>query len=94
MRDVLAHGVIDYQPVVAGTAIEVADHMQKWFEAEAADGFWVAPDVYEDGLDAFVDGVLPILQERDLFHREYGGVTLRDHLGAPAQCGLDKRVFG
>ena len=92
LRDVLAHGVIDYQPVVAGPVTEVADHMQEWFEAEAADGFWVIPDVYEDGLDAFVDGVVPILQERGLFHTEYEGATLRGHLGAPAQYGLDDRV--
>ena len=93
LRDVLAHGVIDYQPVVAGPPIEVADHMQRWFEAEAADGFWVAPDVYHDGLEDFVDQVVPILQQRGLFHLEYEGTTLRDHLGAPAQYGLDARVL-
>jgi FMN-dependent oxidoreductase (nitrilotriacetate monooxygenase family) len=93
VRDVLAHGVIDYQPVVVGTVTDVADHMQEWFEAEAADGFWVIPDVYEDGLDAFVDGVVPLLQERGLFHLDYEGSTLRDHLGVPAQYGLDSRVF-
>lgn len=92
VRDILAHGVIDYQPVVAGPPAEVADHMQAWFEAEAADGFWVAPDVYEDGLDPFIDEVLPILQASDLFQREYVGTTLRDHLGAPPQYGLDPRV--
>ncbi|MFC5458733.1 NtaA/DmoA family FMN-dependent monooxygenase [Massilia niabensis] len=93
LRDVLAHGVIDYQPVVAGPPIEVADHMQRWFEAEAADGFWVAPDVYHDGLDDFVDHVVPILQGRGLFHLDYAGTTLRDHLGAPAQYGLDHRIM-
>ncbi|MFC3314426.1 NtaA/DmoA family FMN-dependent monooxygenase [Falsigemmobacter intermedius] len=92
LRDVLAHGVIDYHPVIVGPAIEAADHMQAWFEAGAADGFWISPDVYEDGIDAFVDGVVPILQERGLFHRDYEGTTLRDHLGAPAQYGLDPRV--
>jgi len=92
VRDILAHGVIDYQPVVAGPPAEVADHMQAWFEAEAADGFWVAPDVYEDGLDPFIDEVLPILQASDLFQREYVGTTLRDHLGAPPQYGVDPRV--
>jgi hypothetical protein len=67
--------------------------MQEWFEAGAADGFWVSPDVYEDGIDAFVDQVVPILQARGLFHRDYEGTTLRDHLGAPAQYGLDARVL-
>lgn len=92
LRDILAHGVIDYQPVVAGPPIDVADHMQRWFEAEAADGFWVAPDVYRDGLDDFVDQVVPILQQRGLFHRDYAGTTLREHLGVPAQYGLDSRI--
>jgi FMN-dependent oxidoreductase (nitrilotriacetate monooxygenase family) len=93
LRDVLAHGVIDYHPVIVGPAVEAADHMQEWFEAEAVDGFWVSPDVYEDGIDAFVDGVVPILQDRGLFHRDYEGATLRDHLGVPAQYGIDQRVI-
>lgn len=89
LRDVLAHGVIDYHPVIAGPPVEAADHMQAWFEAGAADGFWVSPDVYEDGIDAFVDGVVPILQERGLFHRDYEGETLRDHLGVRMQYGFE-----
>jgi FMN-dependent oxidoreductase (nitrilotriacetate monooxygenase family) len=92
LRDILAHGVIDYQPVVAGPPIEVADHMQRWFEAEAADGFWVAPDAYHDGLEDFVNDVVPILQQRGLFHLDYAGTTLREHLGVPAQYGLDDRI--
>ncbi|RXT29827.1 nitrilotriacetate monooxygenase [Rhizobium leguminosarum] len=91
LRDILAHGVIDYHPVIAGPAVEAADHMQAWFEAGAADGFWLSPDVYEDGIDALVDGVVPILQDRGLFHRDYEGKTLRDHLGAPH--GLDPRIM-
>ena len=83
LRDVLAHGVIEFHPTIAGSAVEVAEFMKKWFEADAADGFWISPDVYKDGIDAFVDSVVPILQERGLFHREYEGTTLRDHLGVP-----------
>jgi len=90
--DVLAHGVIDYHPVIVGPAADAADHMQTWFEAGAVDGFWVSPDIYDDGIGAFVDGVVPILQDRGLFHRDYEGATLRDHLGAPAQYGIDPRV--
>jgi FMN-dependent oxidoreductase (nitrilotriacetate monooxygenase family) len=94
LRDVLAHGVIDYHPVVSGTAADVADHMQRWFEAGACDGFSLAIDVYHDGIDAFVDEVVPLLQRRGLFHKDYEGSTLRDHLGAPAQYGLDPRLAG
>lgn len=94
IRDVLAHGVIDYHPTPVGPASVTADHMQEWFEAGACDGFWINIDVYEDGIDTFVEQVVPILQERGLFHRDYEGVTLRDHLGAPAQYGLDPRLAG
>jgi FMN-dependent oxidoreductase (nitrilotriacetate monooxygenase family) len=92
LRDILAHGVIDYHPVIVGPGIEAADHMQEWFEAGAADGFWISPDVNSDGIDAFVNEVVPILQERGLFHKEYEGKTLRQHLGAPDQYGVDPRV--
>lgn len=92
LRDILGHGVIDYHPVITGPASEVADHMQRWFEAGAADGFWVSIDMFEDGVDAFVDEVVPILQQRGLFHAEYEGTTLRDHLGAPSQYGIDPRL--
>ncbi|MBW9089767.1 NtaA/DmoA family FMN-dependent monooxygenase [Rhizobium wenxiniae] len=92
LRDVLAHGVIDYHPSVIGAPTELADHLQQWFEAEAADGFWLNPDVYEDGLPPIVDEVVPMLQERGLFHLDYAGATLRDHLGVPAQYGRDARL--
>lgn len=92
LRDILAHGVIDYHPTVVGPPIELADHMQEWFEAGAADGFWINPDVYDDGLPPIVDEVVPILQERGLFHHDYTGTTLRDHLGAPPQYGQDSRL--
>jgi FMN-dependent oxidoreductase (nitrilotriacetate monooxygenase family) len=92
LRDILAHGVIDYHPVIVGPGVEAADHMQAWFEAGAADGFWISPDVNADGIDAFVDEVVPILQQRGLYHREYEGKTLRQHLGAPEQYGTDPRV--
>lgn len=92
LRDILAHGVIDYHPVIVGPGVEAADHMQAWFEAGAADGFWISPDVNVDGIDAFVDEVVPILQERGLFHKEYEGKTLRTHLDAPDQYGIDPRV--
>lgn len=92
IRDVLAHGVIDYHPTPVGPASVTADHLQEWFEADACDGFWVSIDVNEDGIDTFVDEVVPILQQRGLYHDDYEGNTLRDHLSAPAQYGLDPRL--
>ena len=62
-RDVLAHGVIDFHPTTVGPGTVHADHIQEWVDAGAVDGFWISPDVYEDGVDAFVDEVVPLLQE-------------------------------
>lgn len=39
------------------------------------------PPVLPSGLDIFVDQVVPILQERGLFRRDYAGRTLREHYG-------------
>jgi alkanesulfonate monooxygenase SsuD/methylene tetrahydromethanopterin reductase-like flavin-dependent oxidoreductase (luciferase family) len=84
--------VIDYHTVIAGPGIEAADHMQRWFEAGAADGFWISPDVNFDGIDTFVNEVVPILQQRGLFHQDYEGKTIRENLGIPDQYGIDPRV--
>jgi FMN-dependent oxidoreductase (nitrilotriacetate monooxygenase family) len=93
-RDVLAHGVIDFHPTTVGPGAVHADHIQEWMEAGAVDGFWVSPDVYEDGVDAFVDEVVPLLQERGIYPSAYAGSTLRENLGVPAQYGLDPRIAG
>ncbi|KQR17424.1 LLM class flavin-dependent oxidoreductase [Cellulomonas sp. Leaf334] len=65
----------------AGTPTEVADEIQTWFEQGAADGFNIMPPYLPGGLDVFVDTVVPILQDRGLFRREYEGSTLRENLG-------------
>ncbi len=68
---------------MVGTPAEIADTMQAWLEAEAADGFTIMFPTVPAGLDEFVDLVVPELQRRGLFRREYAGATLRDHLGLP-----------
>ena len=67
--------------IVVGTPEAIADDIEAWFRAGAADGFNLMPDVLPDGLETFVDAVVPILQRRGLFRRDYAGETLRDHLG-------------
>ncbi len=67
--------------VLCGSAESIADTLQEWFEARAADGFNVMPPYFQEGFTDFVDLVVPILQERGLFRREYTGSTLREHLG-------------
>jgi alkanesulfonate monooxygenase len=68
---------------MVGTAAEIADTMQDWLETEASDGFNIMFHTVPAGLDEFVDMVVPELQRRGLFRREYEGTTLRDHLGLP-----------
>lgn len=68
------------RPLFAGTPQEVADGLQLWFEQRGADGFIIqggTPDTFP----RFVDRVVPILQARGLFRREYPGTTLRESLG-------------
>ncbi len=67
--------------VVVGTPQTIADRMQEWFENGAADGFNVMPPVLPQGLDEFVDLVVPELQRRGLFRTQYEGRTLRENLG-------------
>jgi FMN-dependent oxidoreductase (nitrilotriacetate monooxygenase family) len=69
--------------IIVGTPEQIADDIEAWFRAGAADGFNLMPDVLPTGLEVFVDTVVPILQRRGLFRREYSGSTLRDHFGLP-----------
>lgn len=65
-----------------GTPEQVADKIQAWFEAGAADGFMITAAV-PNGLEDFVDHVVPILQERGIYRTEYESDTLRGNLGLP-----------
>ncbi|MGT2911732.1 NtaA/DmoA family FMN-dependent monooxygenase [Streptococcus cameli] len=91
LRELVYHSVIDYHPAAVGTAQDIADYMTEWFEAGAADGFWVMPDVYKVDLTRFVDEVVPILQEEGSFHKDYEGETLRENLGVAYQYGTRER---
>ncbi|WP_336765020.1 LLM class flavin-dependent oxidoreductase [Paenibacillus sp. USHLN196] len=63
-----------------GTPNQIADQIQEWYEGEAADGFNVRT-VVPNGLEDFVELVVPVLQERGLFRTEYEQDTLRGNLG-------------
>ncbi|WP_432843371.1 LLM class flavin-dependent oxidoreductase [Dactylosporangium sp. CA-092794] len=67
--------------IVAGTPEQIADDMERWYRAGAADGFNVMPDVLPSGFDDFAGQVVPELRRRGLFRTDYDGPTLRDHLG-------------
>ena len=64
-----------------GTPASIADEMQTWLDEEGSDGFNIMFPYLPEGLDDFVDKVVPELQRRGLFRTEYEGATLRENLG-------------
>ncbi|HVB18139.1 MAG TPA: LLM class flavin-dependent oxidoreductase [Stellaceae bacterium] len=68
---------------MVGTAKTIVDQMEECFFGNACDGFNIMFPWVPGGLDDFVDRVVPELQRRGLFRREYEGRTLRENLGLP-----------
>lgn len=66
-----------------GTPASIVDTLQDWFETGAADGFNICPAVIPNGLDDFIELVLPEIRRRGLFRTEYEATTLRANLGLP-----------
>lgn len=64
-----------------GSPKTIADHMESWLEERGSDGFNIMFPWLPGGLEDFTDKVVPELQRRGIFRREYAGTTLRDHLG-------------
>ena len=77
---------------IKGTAKDIADTMEHWFQAAACDGFMMQFHVMPGGLKEFVESVVPELQRRGLFRRDYEGPTLRHHLGLPMPAAPSGRV--
>jgi N-acetyl-S-(2-succino)cysteine monooxygenase len=69
--------------VLCGTPQTIADTLEEWFVGGAADGYNILPPYFPGAFDDFVDLVVPELQRRGLFRRDYEGTTLRDHFGLP-----------
>ena len=67
--------------IVVGNPNEVADHIELWFNARAADGFNIFPPFVPESVEAFTSLVVPVLQRRGLYRTDYSGPTFRDHLG-------------
>jgi FMN-dependent oxidoreductase (nitrilotriacetate monooxygenase family) len=64
-----------------GTPQTIADDMEEWLVTEGSDGFNIMFPYLPAGLDDFAEKVVPELQRRGLFRREYEGTTLRENLG-------------
>ncbi|PTQ12744.1 LLM class flavin-dependent oxidoreductase [Sphingomonas oleivorans] len=65
-----------------GSPETIADEIERWFVGRAADGFNLRVSRPRD-FALFCERVVPILQERGLFRRDYEHDTLRGHLGLP-----------
>jgi FMN-dependent oxidoreductase (nitrilotriacetate monooxygenase family) len=73
-----------------GTPAMIADQMEEWLASRGSDGFNVMFPYVPGGLDDFVDRVVPELQRRGIYRRDYEGRTLRENLGLPRP---DNRFF-
>jgi FMN-dependent oxidoreductase (nitrilotriacetate monooxygenase family) len=69
--------------LLVGSAATVADMLEDWFTAGACDGFIIWPTVFPRMFEDFARLVVPELQRRNLFRRDYAGATLRDNLASP-----------
>ena len=64
-----------------GSPKDIADRIEEWWSAPACDGFVVGPTHQPGCFEDFVKFVIPELQKRGIYRKEYSGPTLRDHLG-------------
>ena len=61
----------------------VADQMEEWLSTGGADGFTIQFPYLPQGLDDFVEKLVPILQKKGIYRDDYEGNTLRENLGLP-----------
>jgi alkanesulfonate monooxygenase SsuD/methylene tetrahydromethanopterin reductase-like flavin-dependent oxidoreductase (luciferase family) len=83
-RDFIAYSGRGYvESAIVGGPQEIADVMEEMFAARGCDGFVVAATYVPGGYADFVRHVIPELQRRGLYHKDYAGTTLRENLGLP-----------
>ncbi|TCM14208.1 FMN-dependent oxidoreductase (nitrilotriacetate monooxygenase family) [Novosphingobium sp. PhB165] len=81
-----------WQSSFIGSPETIADQIQQWFEGRAADGFILRVTRPGD-FALFREMVVPILQQRGLFRRDYEHETLRGHLGLDVPQNRHARSF-
>lgn len=81
------YGVSQMTPALVGTPTMIADRMQDMFESECCDGFVVCPSISPGMYQQFVTTVVPELQRRGIYRKEYTGRTLRDRICGEATSG-------
>lgn len=65
---------------IVGTPEKVADEMIAWFKDEACDGFMLMPPTIPESFNQFVNLVIPILQERSVFRKNYAQTRIASHI--------------
>jgi alkanesulfonate monooxygenase SsuD/methylene tetrahydromethanopterin reductase-like flavin-dependent oxidoreductase (luciferase family) len=79
-RDIGLREALKVTIPIVGTAEQVADRMCEIVEETGADGFMIRDALLPAYLLDFVDRVVPALQRRGAFRKEYSGKTFRDHV--------------
>jgi alkanesulfonate monooxygenase SsuD/methylene tetrahydromethanopterin reductase-like flavin-dependent oxidoreductase (luciferase family) len=66
--------------LIAGSVEQVVAELADWMDKTGIDGFNIARLIMPDTLEDFVDLVVPALQARGLYKREYRAGTLREKM--------------
>jgi len=90
--DVSGRGTVKEHTMFCGSPKQVADQMEEWFTAPTCDGFVLAASNMPGAYDDVVRLLVPELQRRGLFPKEYAGPTLRDNLGLPITRAADAQA--
>jgi FMN-dependent oxidoreductase (nitrilotriacetate monooxygenase family) len=88
VRDLLYRSVSGWALRMVGSPEFIADEIERWCDERACDGFIVDGTQGDGQVQAFIEHVVPLLQDRGRFRKEYTGTTFREHLG------LSRRVSG
>lgn len=70
-------------PVIVGSAQTVADQLEAWVDETGVDGFNLAATAVPEAWEQVAELLIPELQRRGRFKREYRAGTLREKLGYP-----------
>ncbi|CCH46626.1 putative monooxygenase [Wickerhamomyces ciferrii] len=65
---------------IIGDPLEIADELERWVEEYDVDGFNFWPTSFPNDLEAIVDLLIPELQARGIFHKDYASTTLRENV--------------
>jgi hypothetical protein len=88
-REIAKHAAVGGRgPVVVGSPEEVAEELIAWVEETDVDGFNLAYAVMPETFTDFVDLVVPELQRRGRYKRDYAPGTLREKLYGQGRARL------